>query len=297
MHIGFIGIGNMGEPVVHNLLDKGFTVSVHDIVREHASRVVEKGAVWAQTPAAVAAAAEAVVTSLPGPPQVRAVVEGPNGLLEAMRPGTAWIDMSTSDRHQTERFAGQLAERSVATIEAGCTGGVDAAWEGHVTLYIGAAEEDFARWKPVIDGLGDRIFHMGPLGAGMTTKLITNLLSFTQQTALAEGLTIGALAGLDPAKVVEAIRASYASSFIAEIDGARVLGGSYDPSFSIGLVAKDAGLGVALAGELGAPLRLIPITRQVVEEARAAYGDDAGNLSTLRLYEDAAGVKFRPREA
>ena len=297
MHIGFIGIGNMGEPVVHNLLDKGFTVSVHDIVRERVARVLEKGAVWAQTPAAVAAAAEAVVTSLPGPPQVRAVVEGPEGLLEAMRPGTAWIDMSTSDRHQTERFAGQLAARSVATIEAGCTGGVDAAWKGHVTLYIGAAEEDFERWKPVIDGLGDRVFHMGPLGAGMTTKLITNLLSFTQQTALAEGLTIGALAGLDPAMVVEAIRASYASSFIAEIDGARVLGGSYDPSFTIGLVAKDAGLGLALAGELGAPLRLIPLTGQVVEEARAAYGDDAGNLSTMRLYEDAAGVKFRPRKA
>ena len=295
MHIGFIGIGNMGEPVVHNLLDKGFTVSVHDIVRERAARVVEKGAVWAQTPAAAAAEAEAVVTSLPGPPQLRTVVEGPDGLLETMRPGTAWIDMSTSDRHQTERLAAQLAERSVATIEAGCTGGVDAAWEGHVTLYIGAAEEHFERWKPVIDGLGDRIFHMGPLGAGMATKLITNLLCFTQQTALAEGLTIGALAGLDPAKVVEAIRASYASSFIAEIDGARVLGGSYDPSFTIGLVAKDAGLGLALADELGAPLRLIPLTGQVVEEARAAYGDDAGNLSTMRLYEDSAGVKFRPR--
>ena len=213
-----------------------------------------------------------------------------------MRPGTVWIDMSTSDRHQTERLATRLAEKSVATIEAGCTGGVEAAWEGHVTLFIGAAEEDFERWKPVIDGLGDRIFHMGPLGAGMTTKLITNLLSFTMQTALAEGLTIGALAGLDPAKVVEAIRASYASSFIAEIDAARVLGGSYDPSFTIGLVAKDARLGLALADELGAPLRLIPLTGQVVEEARATYGDDAGNLSNMRLYEDAAGVKFRPRE-
>ena len=296
MHIGFIGIGNMGEPVVHNLLDRGFEVTVHDLVRERAARVVEKGAAWAQTPAAAAAETEAVVTSLPGPPQVREVVEGPDGLLEAMRPGTAWIDMSTSDRHQTERLATRLAEKSVSTIEAGCTGGVEAAWEGHVTLFIGAAEENFERWKPVIDGLGDRIFHMGPLGAGMTTKLITNLLSFTMQTALAEGLTIGALAGLDPAKVVEAIRASYASSFIAEIDAARVLGGSYDPSFTIGLVAKDARLGLALADELGAPLRLIPLTGQVVEEARATYGDDAGNLSNMRLYEDAAGVKFRPRE-
>ena len=295
MHIGFIGIGNMGEPVVHNLLHKGFTVSVYDRVRERTARVVEQGAIRARTPAAVAAETEAVVTSLPGPPQVREVMEGADGLLEAMRPGSVWIDMSTSDRHQTGRLAARLAERSVATIEAGCTGGVDAAWEGHVTLFIGAAEEDFERWKPVIDGLGDRVFHMGPLGAGMTTKLITNLMSFTMQTALAEGLSIGALAGLDPARVVEAIRASYASSFIAEIDAGRVLEGSYDPSFTIGLVAKDARLGLALADELGAPLRLIPLTGQIVEEARKAYGDDAGNLSNIRLYEDTAGVKFRPR--
>ena len=296
MRIGFIGVGNIGEPVVHNLLAKGFEVMVHDTVRAHTDRVIAKGAVWADTPAAAAAEADAVVTSLPGPPQVKEVVDGPQGIASSIRPDTVWVDMSTTDRHQTQRLAALLAEKSVATIEAGCTGGVDAAWQGHVILFIGASKEDFDRWKPVLDGLGDQLFHMGPIGSGMVMKLITNILSFTQQSAFAEGLAVGTLAGLDPTLVIEAITASYAGSFISEHDGPKILDGSYDPSFTIGLVVKDARLGLAMARELDAPLRLFPVMAEIVEEARTAYGDDAGNLSTARIYEDAAGIKIRPRE-
>ena len=233
MHIGFIGIGNMGEPVVHNLLDKGFEVTVHDIVRERAARVVEKGAIWAQTPAAAAAEAEAVVTSLPGPPQVRAVVEGPDGLLEAMRPGTVWIDMSTSDRHQTERLATRLAEKSVATIEAGCTGGVEAAWRDTSPLH----RRRGGGFRSLEAGnRRSRRPHLphGAAGRRHDDQADHQPVVLHHADGPRRGLTIGALAGLDPAKVVEAIRASYASSFIAEIDAARVLGGSYDPSFTIG---------------------------------------------------------------
>ena len=294
MRIGFIGIGNLGEPVVHNLLAKGFSVTVHDSVRAQADRVLAKGAHWADTPAAAAVEADAVVTTLPGPPQVREVMKGPDGVADGIRAGAAWIDMSTTDRHQTRELADLLSGKGAITIEAGCTGGVDAAWQGHVTLYIGAAEEDFRRFKPVLDALGDRIFYMGPLGAGMVMKLITNLMCFTLQSAFAEGLSMGALAGLDPAQVVEALEASYASSFI-EVDGPKILDGSYDPTFAIGLVAKDARLGLQIARELGVPMRLFPVMAEIVEEARKAYGDGAGNLVTSRLYEDAAGVAFRPK--
>ncbi len=295
MRIGFIGIGNLGEPVVHNLLAKGIAVAVHDIDRARAERVIGEGAQWAETPAAAAAGADAVVTALPGPPQVRAVVEGPDGVAAGIAPGAVWIDMSTTDRHQTEQLAALIAEKGAATIEAGCTGGVDAAWEGHVILYVGAAAEDFQRYKPVLDGLADVVFHMGPLGSGMVMKLITNMLCFTIQSALAEGLTLGALAGLDPAQVIEGINAGYAASFIAENDGPKILDATYDPSFSIGLVAKDARLGLAMARELGVPMRIFPVMAGIVEEALAAYGEGAGNLVTARLYEDAAGVAFRPK--
>ena len=294
MHIGFIGIGNLGEPVVHNLLAAGFSVTVHDSVRTQAERVLAKGAKWADTPAAAARGADAVVTALPGPPQVLEVVKGPGGIADEIRAGAAWIDMSTTDRHQTRALAELLSAKGAVTIEAGCTGGVDAAWQGHVTLYIGAAEEDFRRFKPVLDGLGDQVFHMGPLGAGMVMKLATNLICFTLQSALAEGLSMGALAGLDPAKMVAGLEVSYASTFI-QVDGPKVLDGSYDPTFAIGLVAKDARLGLEVARELGVPLRLFPVMAEIVEEARTAYGDAAGNLVTARVYEDAAGVEFRPK--
>ena len=295
MRIGFIGIGNLGEPVVHNLLAKGFAVAVNDIDDARAARVIGEGAEWAETPAAAAAGADAIVTALPGPPQVRAVVEAPDGIAAGIGRGAVWIDMSTTDRHQTQELAARLAEKGAATIEAGYTGGVDAAWEGHVTLFIGAAEEDFRRWKPVLGGLGDRVFHMGPLGSGMVMKLISNMLAFTMQSALAEGITLGALAGLDPAQVIEGVKASYASSFVAETDGPKILDASYDPTFAIGLVAKDARLGLAMARELGVPTRVFPVMAEIVEEALAAYGEGAGNLVTARLYEDAAGVAFRPK--
>ena len=294
MHIGFVGIGNLGEPVVHNLLDRGFSVAVHDAVRTRADRALDKGAHWADTPAAAAADADAVVTALPGPPEVLEVVRGRDGIAEGIRSGAAWIDMSTTDRHQTRALAEFLSGKGAITIEAGCTGGVDAAWLGHVTLYVGATPEDFERFKPVLDGLGDRVFHMGPLGTGMVMKLVTNLTCFTLQSALAEGLSMGALAGLDPAQMIEALGASYASNFI-QVDGPKILDGSYDPTFAIGLVAKDARLGLEIARELGVPMRLFPITAEIVEEARKAYGDGAGNLVTARIYEDAAAVSFRPK--
>lgn len=296
MRFGFIGIGNLGEPVVHNLLAAGHAVAVHDRARERVDRVLANGATWAESPAAVAAVSEATVTALPGPPQVAAVIEGPGGIIEGIQAGSVWIDMSTTDREQTRRLAAVLADKGVATIEAGCTGGVDAAWEGHVTLYVGAAEKDFARWKPALDALADQVFHMGPLGSGMVMKLVTNLLSFTMQCAFAEALSLGTLGGLDPERVIEGIMASYARSFVAETDGPKILDGSYDPTFAIGLVAKDAGLGLAMAREFGVPLRLFPVMQEIVEQARAAYGDDAGNLVTARVYEDAAGIAFRPKD-
>ncbi|MBT6118035.1 MAG: NAD(P)-dependent oxidoreductase [Rhodospirillaceae bacterium] len=295
MRFGFIGIGNLGEPVVHNLLAAGHAVAVNDTAPERAERAIAKGAVWAESPAAAAAASEVTVTALPGPPQVAAVVEGPGGIAEGIARGSAWIDMSTTDREQTRGLAAVLAEKGAATVEAGCTGGVDAAWEGHVTLYVGASDKDFVRWKPALDALADQVFHMGPLGSGMVMKLVTNLLSFTMQCAFAEALSLGTLGGLDPARVVEGIKASYARSFVAETDGPKILDGSYDPTFAIGLVAKDAGLGLAMAREFGVPLRLFPVMQEIVEQARTAYGDGAGNLVTARVYEDAAKIAFRPK--
>ena len=125
-----------------------------------------------------------------------------------MKANSVWINVSTTDQHQTQGLAALLAEKSVATIEAGCTGGVVAPRQGHVTLFIGASNRGFERWKPALEGLGHQLFQVGSSGCARVMKLITAILSFTQQSSFAEGLAVGTLAGLDPAMVVEAITAS-----------------------------------------------------------------------------------------
>jgi len=186
------------------------------------------------------------------------VVEGPDGLVHGLRRGSAWIDMSTSDVHQMARMAERLRGMGVAVLEATATGGVQNAREGRVTLFVGGRRTDFDVYRPVLEGIANRIFYMGELGRATITKLITNMMCFVHQSALAEGLILGAQAGIDSSALLEAIQASYAGSFVAEVDGPQILDGSYDRTFTIGLVAKDMTLGLALANEFEVPTDVMP---------------------------------------
>lgn len=293
MKVGFIGLGNMGEPAAFLLLNKGYSLTVHDLDRARGDRLVEAGAIWGESPAAVAAACDSIVTSLPGPPEVRAVVEGPNGIFEGAIAGAVWIDMSTSDRGQMRALAERLAEREVKVLEATATGGVQNAWAGHVTLFVGGEPAVFEAQQPLLEAIADRIFYMGPLGAATVTKLITNMMCFVNQTALAEGLMLGARAGLELGALLEAILASYAGSFVAEVDGPQILDGSYDRSFNIGLVVKDATLGMALAREVGAPMEVTALVADIMARAKDRYGERAGALKQAKLLEDDTGVSLR----
>jgi 3-hydroxyisobutyrate dehydrogenase len=274
----------------------GFELVVHDLRRPVAQRLLDEGAAWADDPAAVAEAVDVVITSLPGPPEVRAVLEGPRGVIAGIRPGAGWIDMSTTDFHQTQRLAATLADKRVAVLEATVTGGVANAWKRKAALFVGGAEADYARYRPVLEAISERILYMGPLGSASVTKLITNIVSFAHEQALAEGLALGARAGLDPGPLLEAIRSSYGGSFVADVDGPNILNGSYYTGFSIGLASKDAHLALDLAREVDAPLHLFPLVAEQVDRIRDAYGAQADCLVTARLYEDEAGLLLRPKE-
>lgn len=284
MAVGFIGLGHMGEPSAFNLLNKGVELIVHDRRPEAAAKLVAAGASWADSIAEVAAAAETVVTCVPGPPEVQAVVAGE---------GQAWIDMSTTDLHQMARFAAAFAENGVEVLETTATGGVQAAWQGHVILFVGGDPAVFERRRGVIDGIADQVFYCGPMGSATVTKLITNTLCFVHQTALGEVLMLGKKAGLDISALLEAIQASYGGSFVADVDGPQILDGSYDPSFEVGLVAKDARLAMGLAREFGAPLRVAGVVSQIVEEALARYGPSAGALVPTKALEEDIGESLR----
>ena len=293
MRVGFIGLGNIGNPMAVNLAHAGFELVVHDLRRELTDNLIAMGASWADSPHELAAGTAVVITSLPGPPEVTTVVEGPGGVMEGIREGATLIDMSTNSVPEIRRMGDVLASRGVAMLDSPVTGGAANARQGKVTMFIGGEQASFDRVRIVFEGIGDKIFHMGPLGAGTTTKLITNMIGFTQILALGEGLVLGARGGLDLRTLREAIIASTARSAMAEYDVPMIFDGSYDPSFSLKLTCKDIGLAMELAKSLDVPVELAALVKQLCDRARIQYGDDEGALTLVKLLEDASGVTLR----
>jgi 3-hydroxyisobutyrate dehydrogenase len=296
MQVGFIGLGHIGQPMANNLLKSGFKLTVHDIVEDKAQPLLDSGAVWADSPGAVAEVTDVIITSVPGPPETREIIEGNRGILAGVRHGSTWIETSTTDLNEMKRLSGLLAAKGVKTLEAPITGGVPKAWEGKVTMFVAGEKSDFESVLPVFEGIGDKIYYMGPLGAGLVTKLITNMLSFVHHVALGEGLMMGAKAGIDLWSLRDAIQASYGASFACEEGAPQIFDGSYNPNFSLDLTLKDFDLAIAFAGQIGAAWGLIPHVREYYEQARRQYGGNSGLSSVVRLTEDAVGLQLRAHQ-
>ena len=293
MRVGFIGLGNIGNPMAVNLLRSGFSLRVHDLRRQKAENLIAMGASWADDPRQLAAACDVVMTSLPGPHEVAKVIEGPDGVMEGIREGSTLIDLSTNSIPEVRRLGDALGARGVGMLDSPVTGGSAKARRGEVTMFVGGERERFERLRPVFEGIGDRIFYMGRLGAGNNTKLITNMIGFIQILALGEGMVIGARGGLDLAVLREAIMASTAGSAMADYDLPMIFDGSYDPSFSLELVCKDIRLAVELARDLDVPVELAALTEQICHRARIQYGGGEPILKIVKLLEDATGVELR----
>ncbi|MCP4357136.1 MAG: NAD(P)-dependent oxidoreductase, partial [Chloroflexi bacterium] len=213
--------------------------------------LLAQGARWADSPQAVAEQSDTVLTVLPSPAAVAAVVEGKRGLLAGLRSGSTWIDISTTDRRETQRLAALCAGKGIGVLEAPMTGGIPLAHEGRMTVLVGGDKDTFEENLPVLETIGGRIFHMGPVGSAAVAKVITNMLAAVHLWMLGEGLILGKRAGLDLGTFFEAIKASCANSFVAETEGPEILNGSYDYGFTFALQAKDANLAYELGREFG----------------------------------------------
>lgn len=293
--IGFVGLGRMGSPMAANLRRAGFEVIVNDARAVAAEPLVALGAVAAGSPAEVAASCDVLITMLPGPPQVEAVLLRDGGALDALRPGSTWIDMSTSTPAVGRRVADAGAERGIAVVDAPVSGMVRGATAGMLQIFVGGDPADVARVRPILQAMGDpeRIFHVGPRGTGYAVKLCINLLWFIHVAAAAEVLQLGVRAGVDVEVLRSSLAASPASSLVIERDILPVYEGDYDESFTLDLVTKDLGLAVDLGREVGVPLEVSALVEQLHRRARAIYGDRAGELSAVRLAEDATGTRLR----
>lgn len=293
MRIGFIGLGNVGAPLARNLQRAGHALTVRDLDRSRAADLLDHGATWAEIPRDLAQGAEVVITSLPSPAAVSAVMEAEDGVLAGLTPGSIWIEMSTTDEAELRRLAGRAAERGAAALEAPITGGCHRAVSGDISILVGGEPADFERCRPLLEAMGGTVLHVGPLGQASVLKVITNMLAFVNLVALGEGLILAAKAGIDLGRAFEGIKASSGNSFVHETESQVILNGSYNIGFTMDLACKDLGLAQALGRAHGVPLELADKVAKTFEHAQAEYGPRAWSSQVVKLLEDSCGCPLR----
>ncbi len=300
VRVGFLGVGVMGAPMARNLLEAGFAVAT--CVHRNPERVealVAAGARRLPAPAAVAREADVVITMLPDSPEVEAVALGEGGVIEAMRPDSLFIDMSTCLPATEQRIAAAARPRGVRTLDAPVSGGETGAINGTLTIMVGGEAETFEAARPVLAAMGRKLVHVGPTGSGQVVKIVNNLMGAINAVGVAEGLTLGVKAGV-PAEVLwEVITNGSGNSRWLESAQTTLLRDEYRPGFALALMLKDIRLAMTLARELNVPLFEGSQAHALFTAAHGAgYGrEDASAVA--RLIQDWAGVRIatgRPPE-
>ncbi|MDJ0824549.1 MAG: NAD(P)-dependent oxidoreductase [Rhodobacter sp.] len=293
MRIGFIGLGNVGGKLAGSLLRNGHALTVRDLDRDAAQAFLDGGATWAESPAEMAADCDMVITCLPSPAACAAVMEGADGILQALGPGKIWAEMSTTDAAEVRRMGAMVAAKGAAAVDCPVSGGCHRAATGNISIFAGCDRATFERVLPVLTTLGRRILHTGDLGSASVLKVMTNYLATINLVSLAEALTTMQAAGLDLATTYEAIRISSGNSFVHETESQVILNGSRDINFTMDLVLKDIGLFDEIAQGSGVPLTLSPVLVEMFREAVAAYGPRELSPNIIRRYEEPTGHDIR----
>lgn len=290
--VGFIGLGRMGKHMASNILASGAPLLVNDVDLRAGEELVAAGAVWKQTAADVAASCDVLFTSLPTPTIVEAVAYGDTGVVAALRHGTAWFDLSTNSLDVVRRLHADLREVGIDFLDAPVSGGPKGAAAGKLAVWVGGDSAAFERHQHMLEPIADEVRRVGEIGAGTTAKLLHNTVSATIHAAIAEILTVGVKAGIEPAALFETLRSGAAGrrrTFDAIIP--RFLAGNFEPaSFQLQLSHKDLGLSRRLAQEVGVPTRLCDLVYDELTEAMNRGWGERDMQSFMTLQQERAGI-------
>ncbi|HEX6998767.1 MAG TPA: NAD(P)-dependent oxidoreductase [Gammaproteobacteria bacterium] len=294
--VGFIGLGVMGTPMAGHLAAAGHALTVLDLDRTKAERLAARHArvVVAATPKEVAAAADVVITMLPSGEYVRDVALGADGLIEGFGGGELLIDTSSSEPEFTKATAAALAEAGVATIDAPVSGAEWGAKAAKLVFMVGGAADDLERARPLLERMGQQIFHLGPIGAGHTMKSINNTITAMVLLATAEGLALGKRLGLDPAVMTDVLNVATGMSWITQTHiKQRIVSRTFDDPFKLELMVKDIRIALELAQAGGVELPFSALGRELWMRADRAAGPGASVSELVRWVESQTGVEIR----
>lgn len=291
--IAFIGLGSLGEGLCNSLVTAGYPVTVTDLNKTLANRLLQQGATWANTTAEVCQNADVVITVLPSPAISRQVVEGKDGVFDNLKPGAIWIEMSTTDMDDLLRLTEVAKTKGIKVLECPVTGGVHLANSGEITVLVGGEEATYQQVEGILQTMGGEIIYMGKMGNASVVKVVTNMLAFIHLIAAGEAMMLPAKYGVDPDATYRAIRASSGNSFVHETESKLVLSGSYNVKFTMDLACKDLGLVNGIAEKLGVPLELGSMAQQIFRRARGLMGGGAQSPEVVRMIEKACNLELR----
>lgn len=294
MRVGFLGLGAIGTPMAVHLARRGHLVVWNRTAARAADFAARYGATAAPTPRALAADVDVAITCLPTSRDVEGLLDGPDGLLAGLRPGALFLDCTSGDPTTSRRIAARLAERGVAFADAPVSGGTNGAEAGTLTVMVGGDVATFERARPVLSAFGQRIDHLGPVGAGHAMKAVNNALLAVNILALGEGLATLVKAGVPARAAVDALNVSSGRSFVSEaLVPERVLTGRWPKTFRLALLEKDVGIARDLLQELAVDGAMFEVAGRLLAAAHAALGDGADYLEPIKVAERQAGVEIR----
>ena len=295
MKVGFIGLGTMGSSIAMNAIKGGHSLVVHDMTRQAAGQHIQAGAVWAESPKAVAEQSDLILSSLPGPPEVESVALGQNGLVEGLAKGKVYLDLSTNSPTVMRRIHAEFAKQGVEVLDGPVSGGPDGAKSGKMAIWIGGDKATFERILPTLKSMGDQIAYVGPIGAGSVAKLVHNCAGYVVQTAMAECFTMGVKAGVDAEALWAAVRqGALGRRRMFDTMSRQYLPHRFDPpDFALKLARKDVALAVEVGREFEVPMRLCNMTLAEMTEAMNRGWAGRDSRVAMLLQEERAGVEVK----
>jgi len=295
--VGFIGVGNMGNPMAGNVLKQSFPLTVFDLNPKAMENLVQAGATKAGSAGEVVDNSEIVLTSLPASPDVETMYLAPGGLVDRAKPGTILIDLSSVLPSTPRKIEPRAKARGVHFLEAPVSGGVSGARAATLAIMVGGEAEPLERAKPVLRAIGPNIFHVGPVGAGNIVKAINNMMACVNGVAMMEGLAVGVKAGLDPMTVYEVVKASSGGSKALERIPTAIVPRKFEPGFKVRLMNKDLDTFNTIAKELHVPVSFSNVAQRYQQAAMAAGLADHDTSVVMTIIERLSAIEVSRAKA